>query len=91
VAAAHAAEAVRQMRARARRLLWLNPFRVEAGDDFENANSRPFHPRLARNSGPHAALEEARREAVRHALENVRLVKDISELDVVSVGLQPLG
>jgi len=88
VAAAHAAEAVRQMRARARRLLWLNPFRVEAGDDFENANS---HARLARNSGPHAALEEARREAVLHALENVRLVKDISELDVVSVGLQPLG
>ena len=89
VPAAHIAEAVREVGAdaRARRLLGLNPARVEAGDDLVDTLAHA----LARNSGPHVALEEAWREAVRYTLKNVRLLKDLAERDVIAVSLGPLG
>ena len=93
VAAARAAEAVCQVRAdaRARRLLGLNPVRVEAGDDLVDAHQMRNGGAAMDGSRSHAALEEAWRKAVCHALENVRLAEDLTELDAVSVGLLPLG
>jgi len=92
VAAARAAEAVRQVGAdaRARRLLGLNPVRVEAGDDLVDAHQMVNCWAARDRAGPHVAREEAWREAVRHALENVRLAEDLAERDVVAVGLLPL-
>jgi hypothetical protein len=42
-------------------------------------------------SGPHVALEEAWREAVRYALKNVRLFENLAERNAISVGLLPVG
>jgi len=90
VAATHVAEAVREVGAdaRARRLSCLNPARVEAGDDLVDTHA---NARLTCNGGTHVALEEAWREAVRHALKNIRLAEDLAELDAIAVSLLPLG
>lgn len=92
VASANTAEAVSQVGAdaRARRLLRLHAVRVETSDDLVDA----YHMRngwaAMHVSRPHVALEEARREAVRYALKNVRLLKNLTERCVVSIRLGPL-
>ena len=92
VASADTAESVSQVGAdaRARRLLRLHAVRVEACNDLVDA----YHMRngwaAMHISGPHVALEEARREAVRYTLENVSLLKNLAERCVVSIRLGPL-
>jgi len=93
VSTAHSTEPIRQMRAnaRARYLVGLNPIRIEAGDDVVNAHQM-MNGWAARNrTRLYAALEESWREAVRHALKNIRLAKNLSYFDVIRVGLLPLG
>jgi len=89
MAAASFAEPVCQVRtdASAWRLLCLHAVRVEPSNDLVDADS---HARLARNSGPHAALEEAWCEAVCNAREDIRLLEDLAERIVVSISLLPL-
>jgi len=93
VATARVAEAVRKVGAdaRARRLLGLRPICVEAGDDLVDAHQMVNGWAARDCAGPHAALEEAWREAVRYARQNVCLLEDIAELDAIAVSLLPLG
>ena len=93
VTTTHAAEAIRQERADAcaRRLGRLHTARVEACDDLVDANHMRNGWAAVHVSGPHVALEEARREAVRYALKNIRLLENLTKRDAVSVGLLPVG
>ena len=93
VATADTAEAISQMaaNARARRLLRLNSVCVEAGNDLINAHQMVNSWAARDRAGPHVALEEAWRETVRYARENVCLLKNLAERYVVSIRLGPLG
>jgi len=92
VATADTAEAISQMRADAgaRRLLRLHAVRVETRDDLVDAYHMRNGGAAMYVSGPHVALEEAWREAVRYTLENVSLLKNLAERCVVSIRLGPL-
>ena len=92
VASTDTAESVSQVGAdaRARRLLRLHAVRVEACNDLVDAHHMRNGWAAMHVSGPHVALEEAWREAVRYTLENVRLLKNLAERCVVSIRLSPL-
>ena len=92
VATADTAETVSQVGADAgaRRLGSLNSVRVETRDDLVDADHMRNGWAAVHVSGPHAALEEAWREAVRYALENIRLLNNLAERCVVSIKLGPL-
>ena len=86
VPSADAAEAVCQVvaDARTRRLGGLHALCVEVRNDLIDA-----HQIL--HAGADGALEEAWRETVRYALENVCLLENLAERGVVSVAGLPLG
>jgi len=92
VASTDTAESVSQVGAdaRARRLLRLHAVRVETSDDLVDAHHMRNGWAAMHVSRPHVTLEEARREAVRYALKNVRLLKNLGERCVVSIRLSPL-
>jgi len=91
VAPADIAEAVCQVGedACAWRLLSLHAARVEARDNLPDAHQMVTRRSATARRGD-AALEEAWREAVRYARENVGLPEDLVERDAVSVLLLPL-
>jgi len=93
VASTDTAESVSQVGAdtRARRLLRLHAVRVETRDDLVDAHHMRNGWAAMHVSGPHVALEEAWREAVRYTLKNVGLFKNLAERDAISVGLLPVG
>ena len=92
VTTAHAAEAVGQVRAdtRARRLGRLHTARIETCDDLVDAHHVRNGWAAVHVSGPHVALEEARREAVRYALKDVSPLENLTERCVIHVDLLPL-
>jgi len=92
VTSADTAEAVSQVGAdaSARRLGSLNSVRVETRDDLVDAHHMRNRWAAMYVSGPHVALEEAWREAIRYALKNVSLLKNLAERCVVSIRLSPL-
>jgi len=92
VASAYTAEAVSQVGAdaRARWLLRLHAVRVEARDDLVDTHHMRNGWAAMHVSGPHVALEEAWREAVRYTLKNISLLKNLAERCVVSIRLGPL-
>ncbi len=86
------AEAVRQMRAdaRTRRLVGLNSAGMEPCDDLVDAHQMVNCWATRDRAGPHVALEEAWREAVRYPLKNICLPENLTECDAVSISLLPL-